>query len=211
MNDIFELDRRHKRLFDKRGFCLDPVTHTWAATSDHPSESAEAIDAIAAATWLQRESGHPWRIPVGIIGPRETDERSYDTARQLGHALACAGFAVLCGGRQGIMEAACRGVHEAGGLAIGLLPEENPACANPYASIVLATGIGEARNALIARAALCLVVVGNSYGTLSEVALGLQFGKKVIGLLGAADVSGVRHVQSVEAAVAEVAALALGL
>ena len=87
------------------------------------------------------------------------------------------------------MEAVCRGVASAGGVAIGLLPEADPALANAYAGIVIATGIGEARNALIARAASCLVAIGDSYGTLSEVALGRQFGKRVIGLEGAATTS----------------------
>ena len=49
------------------------------------------------------------------------------------------------------------------------------------------------------------MVVGDSYGTLSEVALGCQFGKRVIGLEGAARVEGVEHVESVERALVEVA------
>lgn len=77
--------------------------------------------------------------------------------------------------------------------------------------MIIATGIGEARNALIARAALCLVAIGDSYGTLSEVALGRQFGKRVIGLEGAARVDGVVHVANVAAALHEVALVALGI
>ena len=109
------------------------------------------------------------------------------------------------------MQAVCEGVQRAGGLSIGLLPEADPELANPHARLVIATGIGEARNALIARAALCLVAIGDSFGTLSEVALGRQFGKHVIGLAGAARVDGVAHVGSVEAALDEVARVALGL
>ena len=108
------------------------------------------------------------------------------------------------------MEAACRGAEQAGGLSIGLLPEADPSFANPHVGVVIATGIGEARNALIARASLCLVVIGDSYGTLSEVALGRQFGKKVIGLEGAAKVDGVIQVDSVDQALAEVARVVLG-
>lgn len=75
--------------------------------------------------------------------------------------------------------------------------------------LVLATGIGEARNAIIARAALCLVAIGDNFGTLSEVALGRQFGKLVIGLEGAAAVPGVVHVENVAAALEQVARCAL--
>ncbi|MEO9162592.1 MAG: hypothetical protein ABI349_09385, partial [Casimicrobiaceae bacterium] len=75
----------------------------------------------------------------------------------------------------------------------------------------IATGIGEARNALIARASLCLVAIGNSFGTLSEVALGRQFDKLVIGLEGAAHVDGVRHVEGPHQALEYVAEFALTL
>ena len=75
---------------------------------------------------------------------------------------------------------------------------------------MLATGIGEARNALIARASFCLVAIGDSYGTLSEVAFGRQFGKLVVGLEGAAAVDGVVQVDGVAAALDAVAAFALG-
>ena len=75
---------------------------------------------------------------------------------------------------------------------------------------MLATGIGEARNALIARASFCLIAIGDSYGTLSEVAFGRQFGKLVVGLEGAAAVDGVVHVDGVAAALDAVAAFALG-
>jgi hypothetical protein len=67
--------------------------------------------------------------------------------------------------------------------------------------VPIATGIGEARNALIARAAFCLIAIGDSFGTLSEVALGRQFGKLVIGLEGAADLAGVRRAAGAREAV----------
>ena len=95
-------------------------------------------------------------------------------------------------------------------MSIGLLPDPDPALANPHVAYVLATGIGEARNALIARAAFCLVAIGDSFGTLSEVALGRQFGKLVIGLEGAARVPGVVHAGTPAEALALVARHALG-
>jgi uncharacterized protein (TIGR00725 family) len=98
---------------------------------------------------------------------------------------------LICGGRTGVMEAAARGAARAGGLTLGLLPGDDIALANPFIAVPLATGLGEMRNAVIARAAFCLVAVGNSHGTLSEIALGLRFGKAVFGLAGAAEVEGV--------------------
>ncbi len=108
------------------------------------------------------------------------------------------------------MEAVCKGAAGNGGVSIGVLPEAEPQAANRYVTHVIATGIGEARNAIIARSALCLVAIGNSYGTLSEVALGRQFGKQVIGLDGAAQVEGVVMADSVERALELVAACVNG-
>ncbi len=132
-------------------------------------------------------------------------------AARLGERLADCGFVVLCGGRGGVMQAVCEGVARVGGTSIGLLPDADPSLANPFVGIVLATGIGEARNALIARASFCLVAIGNSYGTLSEVALGRQFGKLVIGMEGAAQLDGVVHVDGTQAAVEKIAEAVLGL
>jgi len=103
------------------------------------------------------------------------------------------------------MQAVCEGVSRVGGLSIGLLPETDASQANPFVGVAIATGIGEARNAPIARASFCLIAIGNRLGTLSEAALGLDFGKRVIGLEQPAELAGVRHVGSARAAVAAVA------
>jgi uncharacterized protein (TIGR00725 family) len=208
MNAIYSLDRERGLLFDGEGHRFDAERRIWSKRRTRVS--GERVDALAASAWLQRESGFPLRVPVGVIGPREASRRQQRCAEAVGQGLARMGLAVVCGGRQGVMEAVCRGASGAGGVAIGMLPEADPAFANPHVGIVIATGIGEARNALIARASFCLVVIGDSYGTLSEVALGLQFGKKVIGLEGAAKVSGVVQVATPEEALREVARTLLG-
>lgn len=47
-------------------------------------------------------------------------------------ALAQAGVALICGGLGGVMEAACRGAHAAGGVTIGMLPGGDPSAANRF-------------------------------------------------------------------------------
>jgi uncharacterized protein (TIGR00725 family) len=110
---------------------------------------------------------------------------------------------LVCGGLGGVMEAACRGAKEAGGTTVGILPGSDRSDANPHVDVAVSTGLGEARNALVVRAADALIAIGGGYGTLSEVALALRAGKRVVGL-GTWDVEGVEMAGSPEAAVAAV-------
>jgi uncharacterized protein (TIGR00725 family) len=205
---MLALDRSVNALFDgARRF--DPAARSWHDAT--PSASAEQITLRDAVAWLQRESGQRLRTPVGVIGPRDVNAEQLATAEAIGAGLGRMGLALVCGGRQGVMEAVCRGSAAHGGVSIGLLPETEPDLANAYVTVPIATGIGEARNALVARAALCLVVIGDSYGTLSEVALGLQFGKRVFGLAGASQIKGVRTCRNADEALEAVARAALAL
>ena len=185
---MWTLDTDRRTLWDDTGRRFDPVLRTW--TPDRLPPNGLAIGDAEAVRWLQRDSGSPCRPPVGIIGPREPTPEQEALAETIGAGLADLGLVVLCGGRSGVMEAACRGAARAGGLSIGLLPGEEWDSANPYVTVPIATGIGVARNALIARAALCLIAVGGGNGTLSEIAFGLQFGRPVFALAGAPTVPG---------------------
>jgi uncharacterized protein (TIGR00725 family) len=103
-------------------------------------------------------------------------------AEEVGGLLAEAGAVVVCGGLGGVMEAACRGARSKLGLTIGLLPGDRRDDANGWVSIAVPTGLGEARNALIVRAAEAVIAIGGGWGTLSEVALAMKRGTPVISL-----------------------------
>jgi uncharacterized protein (TIGR00725 family) len=150
-------------------------------------------------------------LPIGVIGPKIAGKEQLSAAERLGEEIARLHVPLLCGGKTGVMEAACKGAKARGGLTIGLLPDEDWGAANPYVDIPLASGIGPSRNAIIARACPVLIAVGGEYGTLSEVAFGLHFGRRVICLCGAPDVKGVRHAASLEDAVELAAAAYLEL
>jgi hypothetical protein len=202
------LDRPARALFDPSGRRFDLAAREWMAGG---TSQGERVDVIAAATWLQRESGAPIRVPVGVVGTRDASPAQRAAAEAVGRGLAEMGFLVLCGGRTGVMEAVCKGVAEAGGVSIGLLPGRDASDANPFATYVITTGIGEARNAIIARAPLCLVAIGGGFGTLTEVAFGRNYGKLVVGLEHAPQAAGVVHVATPEEALVLVARCALGL
>ncbi len=103
-------------------------------------------------------------------------------AEEVGGLLAEAGAVLVCGGLGGVMEAACRGARSKLGFTIGLLPGESREDANGWVSLAIPTGMGEARNLLIVRAADAIIAIGGGWGTLSEVAFALKVGKPVISL-----------------------------
>ena len=119
---------------------------------------------------------------VAVVGSGEASAEERAVAEEVGRGLAEHGAVVVCGGLGGVMEAACRGARAADGVTVALLPGHDRAAANPFVSVAIPTGLGEARNALVVRAADVLVAVGGSWGTLSEIALALRVGKRVIGI-----------------------------
>lgn len=203
------LDRAGGRLLDEQGRRLDPAARRWIEAGTLPAGLPCTLR--EAASWLQRQSGQPCRAPIGVIGPRQATATQLAVAEEIGRRIAGLGATLICGGREGVMEAACRGAAGAGGLTVGLLPDNDWRCANPFVAVPIATGIGVARNALLARAALCLVAVGGGVGTLSEIAFGLQFGTPVLTLAEAPVVAGVEPLHDPDQAEERIAALLLAL
>ncbi len=125
---------------------------------------------------------HDDRPYVAVVGGGEVDAETAAVAEQVGRELARRGAVVLCGGLGGVMEAACKGAKSEGGTTVGILPTDTRDQANDYVDVAIATGMGEARNALVVRAADVLIAVDGEFGTLSEIALALRTGKPVVGI-----------------------------
>ncbi len=122
------------------------------------------------------------RPAISLIGPGEAAARELRFAEEAGKLIAEGGAVLVCGGLGGVMEAACRGARRAGGVTVGILPGVSALDANPWVEIAVPTGLGEARNALVVRAAGAVVAIGGGLGTLSEIALALKAGKPVFGV-----------------------------
>jgi uncharacterized protein (TIGR00725 family) len=198
---------------DGAGFGV--ATLRWTSLPDAPAPIGLAVPAIEAARFVLSAAGAR-RLPAAIIGPRDPTARVLANAEAVARALAEVGFPLICGGRGGAMEAASRGCAAAGGLMIGILPSDDWREANAHVSVPIATGIGEARNAVIASAGFALVAVGGrgapvSYGTISEMAFGLRLGRLVIGMPEAPDLPGVVRCATAGEAAARVAERYLGL
>jgi len=119
---------------------------------------------------------------IAVCGASEASDGELRAADEIGTLLAARGAVVLCGGLGGVMAAVATAVRRAGGTCIGLLPGDDAAAANRDVTIALPTGMGEMRNALLARCCDAMVAVGGGYGTLSEIAFALRIGKPVVAL-----------------------------
>ncbi len=105
---------------------------------------------------------------IAVIGGGECGAATSDLAEEVGRLIARRNLILVCGGGGGVMAAASRGARQAGGMVLGILPGNSNRDGNPYLTMAVATGMGEARNALIARTADGVIAIGGEYGTLSE-------------------------------------------
>jgi uncharacterized protein (TIGR00725 family) len=111
-----------------------------------------------------------------IIGPNKslckpTHRKQAEMAGQLAIEL---GYRVMTGGEKGVMEAAFIGAKRAAnyqsGDTIAISPKESSEGDECMADIVIYTGLGHARNYIMAHGQIILAIGGGT-GTLSEMAL----------------------------------------
>jgi uncharacterized protein (TIGR00725 family) len=148
------------------------------------------------------------RLQIAVAGGGRCSARTARLARAVGREIARGGAVLVCGGRGGVMAAAARGAAEEGGVVVGVLPGYRHREGNRYLSVVLPTGLGHARNALVAAAGDVLIALAGEHGTLSEVALARVLGRPVVVLGAWKDVSDVVRARDPAHAVRRALALA---
>jgi hypothetical protein len=119
---------------------------------------------------------------IGVIGGSRASQDILEIAYEIGKLLAQNDITLVCGGLGGVMEAVCKGAKEYNGFTIGILPGSDPEDANPYIDLPVVTGLGEARNMLVVLNSDLLIAIDGKYGTLSEMAFALLYGKPVIAI-----------------------------
>lgn len=121
------------------------------------------------------------RTVIGVMGGGSCSTETHQMAEELGRLIAQAGYALLTGGRPaGVMEAASRGASQAGGLVIGVLPDDHPSYANEYVDIAIATSMGDGRNLINVLSSDVVVACQGGAGTLSEIALAIKSNRPLI-------------------------------
>jgi len=121
-------------------------------------------------------------VAIAVIGRAECSPAEAAMAEEVGGLLAERSVVVVCGGLSGVMEATCRGAASRGGVTVGILPGNDRRSANPWVSVPIATGVGQARNIAVVRSAQAVIAIGGAYGTLSEIAFALDADIPVVGV-----------------------------
>lgn len=123
---------------------------------------------------------------VAVVGGQNISPQLRAQTQELGTLLVDADFRIATGGRGGVMEAALKGGRESkswlDGRNIAVLPSLQAEDANPYADIVIPTGMNYARNTILVAMADIVIAVGGGAGTLSEIALAWQHNKPIIAM-----------------------------
>lgn len=116
-------------------------------------------------------------VQIAVIGAGACSDEEQEAAYIIGKILAENKATLICGGLGGVMEAACQGAREHGGMTVGILPDTGNG--NAFLDIVIRTGMGHARNVIVVQSADAVIAVGGKEGTLSEIAHALKTGRPV--------------------------------
>lgn len=131
------------------------------------------------------------KLQIAVIGYNK--DRCTEVARNLayevGKEIALAGAVLICGGLGGVMEAACKGAKENGGITVGLIPQEDFSYANEFCDIVVCTGLGYARDFIVASSADGIIAVGGGVGTLIELGVGYMNMKTLVSITGSGGIA----------------------
>lgn len=126
----------------------------------------------------------PKRIQILVIGNNDNGFNSEleKIAYETGSEVAKAGAILVTGGLGGVMNAACHGAKDAGGITLGIIPQNDPSFANEYCDIVVPTGIGLARDFLTALAGDGVIIIGGGSGTLSETCAAYMHNRPIVAI-----------------------------
>ncbi len=139
---------------------------------------------------LMLEDMEKFRLRIGVIGTDgEIPENVQKIAERIGFEIARNNCILVCGGKTGVMEFACKGAKKADGTTVGILPSLEKTNGNQYLDIPITTGIGYARNAFVVSSSDAVIAIGGRAGTMSEIGLALSYDKPVILVKGSGGIS----------------------
>jgi uncharacterized protein (TIGR00725 family) len=126
------------------------------------------------------------KIQIGVIGYNQNSLpiplKTLDIAYEVGKEIAKKNAVLICGGLGGVMEFACKGAKDYGGLTVGIVPQEDSFQANKFCDIVICTGIGKSRDFIVSYSSDGIISVGGGVGTLIELCVGYMVKKIMVSI-----------------------------
>ena len=148
---------------------------------------------------------------IAVIGAGDAPEEVCAMAREVGREIASRGAVLINGGRGGVMRAASEGARNAGGHTIGVLPGYHRSDANEFVEFVIATGMGEARNAIIIASCDAVIALAGEGGTLAEIGFAIKMRRPIVALKSWPEIAGLARAESPREAVELAISLAAGV
>jgi len=133
---------------------------------------------------------------IAVIGAGDASKSACKLAFEVGGELARRGAILINGGRTGVMEAAAAGARRGNGRTIGILPSYDRTTANRHIEIAIATGMGEARNAIIVASADAVIALEGEGGTLAEIGFAKKMKKPIIALQSWFEIAGLDRAET---------------
>ncbi|MGN6822528.1 MAG: TIGR00725 family protein [Candidatus Nitrosocosmicus sp.] len=126
------------------------------------------------------------KIQIGVIGYNQNSLpiplKTLDIAYEVGKEIAKKNAVLICGGLGGVMEFACKGAKDNGGLTVGIVPQEDSFQSNEFCDIVICTGIGKSRDFIVSYSSDGIISVGGGVGTLIELCVGYMVKKIMVSI-----------------------------
>ena len=119
---------------------------------------------------------------IAVIGAGDAPASARKLAYEVGCEIARRGATLINGGRSGVMEAAAAGARNRGGHTVGILPGYDRSTANRHIEVAIATGMGEARNAIIVASADAVIALAGEGGTLAEIGFAMKMNRPMVAL-----------------------------
>ena len=123
---------------------------------------------------------------IAVIGHDKHAKKAHlDIAEEVGKEIASRQGVLLCGGNDGgVPNAAAKGAKQNNGLTIGICPGSDLTNVSKFVDVPILTGIGFARNQILAFSADALISIGGGVGTFCEMAYGYAYSKPIVVVKG---------------------------
>lgn len=131
------------------------------------------------------------KIQLLVIGSAadHCKEEARELAYEVGAETAKHDAVLITGGLGGVMEAACKGARDNHGITVGIIPQDEMHYANRYCDVVVATGIGWARDFATACSADAVVIIAGGAGALIETCGAYMKAKPIIAVNGSGGIA----------------------